>query len=314
MTQDQEVAFQKLIEYSKNLENTSYDQIAEIIKRSIRQVPVATGILKKGACIDRVRVNDNDVLFSREEDISYIKDQVIIDNYLTSFGRANKPHQVMFYGALESTKIPQQRATAIFETSRVLKKKDSINLQGELVTVSRWRVLEDIVVIEIVFCDKAIVSNPDTQKAFEYHMKKLQFHPLRELGLRQIQFFSKEFAKQVDHDWDYKISVAYTNLILHDHEVTIEGRKISGIAYPSVPSNYFGQNIVLRPDVVDSSLELESVSTHLVHKNKLKSFVNNHKYVVDFGENNSNFVWVDMDPKHVMPLEVVIKDRLEYEG
>lgn len=313
MTKEQEIAFKKLVEYSKDLENVDYEEIKEIISKSIRQVPIATAFLRKGWFIDRVRVNKGSELFTKEDEISYIKDQYVIDNYLTQLGRANKPHQVMFYGAVKSSEIWQPRATAIFETSQLLKDKDAVNVEGELLTVSRWKVLEDILLIEIVFDDDAIRKNPDTHAAFNHHMKQFAHHPLREMGLRQIQFFSKEFAKQVENNWEYKISVAYTDLILHDKKPSINGYPIEGIAFPSVPSDHKGQNVVLRPDVVDAKLELEVLSTHIVHKNKMKSFVNNHKYVTDFGEDNSSFEWTDIASEHVVPLEDVKRNHLGIE-
>ncbi|MBK8045084.1 MAG: hypothetical protein IPK21_22025 [Haliscomenobacter sp.] len=310
MTEQQEKAFKQLVEFSKDLENVNYEEIKNIISKSIRQVPIATAFLRKGWFVDRVRVNKGNQLFTNENEISYIKDQYVIDNYLTQFGRANKPHQVMFYGAVKSSEIWQPRATAIFETSQILKDKEAVNIEGELLTVSRWKVLEDILLVEIVFDDDAIAKNPNTRAAFNHHMKQIAHHPLRELGLRQIQFFSREFAKKVENHWEYKISVAYTELILHDKKPSINGYPIEGIAYPSVPSDHKGQNVVLRPDVVDAKLELELVSTHIVHKNQLKSFVNNHKYVTDFGQDNSSFTWVDMATEHVISLEDVKRNHL----
>jgi len=310
MTKEQEVAFKKLIEFSKDLENVEYDKIKNIISKSIRQVPIATAFLRKGWYVDRVRMNKGDELFRKEDDISYIKDQFVMDNYLTNFGRANKPHEVMFYGAVKSSEISQPRATAIMETCPLLKDRDSVNVEGELLTVSRWRVLEDILLAEIVFDDEAIAKNPDTRQAFNHHMEQIADHPLRELGLRQIQFFSREFAKLVDKHWDYKISVAYTDLILNDKKPSANGFPIEGIAYPSVPSGYKGQNVVLRPDVVDRKLKLELVSTQMAHKNKLHFFVNNHKFVDDFGYKNSDFKWADTDPKYVVSLTYIKKQHL----
>lgn len=310
MTKEQELAFNKLIEFSKDLESIDYAEIKTVISKSIKQVPIATAFIRKGQYIDRVRVNKDNKLFTKEDCISYIKDQYVIDNCLTEFGRANRPNQVMFYGALESSEIQQPRVTAIFETSQLLKDRESINIEGELLTVSRWKVLEDILLIEIVFDEDAIRKNPDIRQSFNHHIEEISYHPLRELGLRQIKFFSNEFAKTADSHWDYKISVAYTDLILHDKRPSINGFPIEGIAYPSVPSDHKGQNVVLRQDVVDRKLELEAVATQVIHKNKLKHFVNNHKYVSDFGKNNSNFTWSDIAPEYVVSLEDVKKNNL----
>lgn len=296
MTNTQEIAFKKLVKCSKDLKHSDYNLIKQIISDSIKKVPVATAFLKKGSFIERARPNKKVPLFYSEDQISYIKDYNIINNDLTDFGRANKPHQVMFYGAIESTTIPHQRLTAIYETSDYINDKASVNLEGELFTISRWKVIEDICLVEIVFSDEAIKNNPDTKKAFEYHMKSALNHPLRELGLRQIQFFSSEFAKEVKYDyWEYKISVAYTDLVMHEKQLKINNHEIGGITYPSVPSGYKGQNIVIKPSIVDNKLKLESVSTYKLYKNRLNAWITNHKLVVDFGTNNMKFVWKDYD-------------------
>ncbi len=63
--------------------------------------------MHKGAAIDRARLNGTHITFNSERDISHITDEDIIREKLTQFGRANVPHQPMFYGAIESTKIKQ---------------------------------------------------------------------------------------------------------------------------------------------------------------------------------------------------------------
>ena len=138
----------------------------------------------------------------------------------------------MFYGAIESTKIRQSRATAIFETSRIIKDPESINIDGELVTLSRWEVTEDILVAEIVFADALIKKNPDVRMAYYHHLLQLYEHPLRNLGLSQLHLFSNEFAKVVKFDWDYKMSAAYTDLILHEKKITLNGFPLEGITLP----------------------------------------------------------------------------------
>ena len=75
-------------------------------------------------------------------------------------------------------------------------------------------------------------------------------------------------------------------------------------------SDHLGQNVVLKPNVVDKKLKLKNVSTHTIHKYKKQSFVNNHMYVEDFGENNSSFKWVSFAPEDVQSLESIKRDHL----
>lgn len=178
------------------------------------------------------------------------------------------------------------------ETAQILKDKEAVNIEGQLYTLGRWEVLEDFKVAEMVFCDEAIESNPDTKRAYEFQLKNLEKDEMKEFMLRQIKFFSSQYARKVnDHNF-YKISVAYTDLLLNE-------ANLNGIAFPSVQSGYKGQNIVLKPEVVDKYLKLNLVSTLRVHKNKMKTVVNNHKYSLEFGKNNSKFIWHDTNSEHI---------------
>jgi hypothetical protein len=297
-----ELTFSQLEEIRNDLDNHDYNSIVNLIKQSLVKIPFSTAKLKPGLLIDRVRLNipPKETLYKTEESVSYIKDQNVIDNFLTEYGRANKPHEVIFYGAIESSEIPTQRVTAVYEKSELLKSKESICLEGELYTLSRWEVIKEMEVVEVVFSDLAISSNLDTKRAFEYHFNKICSDPNREFFLRQLKFFSDEYARKIKSNNDYKISVAYTDFALNH-------AGYSGIIYPSVPSDYKGQNVALKPSIVDENLKLKNVSTIRLHKNKEKAFLNNHKYVTDFGDDNSNFIWKDTDKEYVLTYEQVIE-------
>lgn len=281
---EQEKALNELISYRNKLESIEYEDIKSLIQESIRHVPVATAKLHKGAAIDRVRLNKKSPFFTRQDDLTYVKDKRIIEKYLTEYGRANKPHEPVFYGALESSLIAHNRLTAITETSQLLKDTESVCLEGELLTLSRWITNEELIVAEIVFSDEALRHNPDTQVSFKNQFEQIKNHPMREIGLRLLQLFSNEFARKVKSHHDYKISVAYSDLIMNHVG-------LAGITYPSVQSGYQGQNIVLRPDIVDKNLELYSVSTHRLHKNKMNSLISNYYHTQEFGKDNSDFRW-----------------------
>jgi len=281
---EQEKALNELISYRNKLHEIEYDDIKTLIRESIRFIPVTTAKLHKGESIDRVRLNGKVDFFKSQSQLSYISDQDIIDKYLTEFGRANKPHEPLFYGALRSTQIQQNRLTAYFETSQMIHDKDSINLTGELFTVSRWEVQNELIIAEIVFSDDALATNPDTLYSFNNQIAQLKESEHREIALRQLQLFSNEYSREVKSHHDYKISVAYSDLLLNEYGV-------DAIAFPSVKSGYQGQNIVFKPEAVNNHLELKIVSTHRMHKNKMNSFMNNYHHTTNFGKDNSNFTW-----------------------
>ena len=280
----QEKALNEIVAYRDRLDKIEYEDIKTLIKESIRHIPIALAKLHKGAAIDRVRLNKGKPFFTSQRELSYITDEKIIADCLTGFGRANKPHQPLFYGALTSERIKENRTTAYVETSTLIRDNDAVNTEGELFTLSRWRTNKELVVPEIVFSEDAIKENPQTAAAFQKYYKDLMQEPMRELALRQLQLFSQEFARKTRSHHDYKIAVAYADLLM------TEGNH-PGILYPSVQTGYQGQNIVLRPDIVDKYLTLTKVSTHRMHKNKMNATMANYYHAKGFGENNSNFEW-----------------------
>lgn len=281
---EQEKALNEIIAYRNRLDEIEYEDIKTLIKESIRHVPVALAKLKKNVAIDRVRLNKDTPFFTSQKELSYITDEEIIRKYLTEFGRANKPHQPLFYGALTSDKIRENRMTAYCETSKLLRDTESVNLGGELFTLSRWHNNQELIVPEIVFSDEAIKANPQTASSFQLHYEALKEEPMRELALRQLQLFSQEFARKARTHHDYKIAVAYADLLMSEGNYP-------GILYPSVQTGFQSQNLVLRPDIVDKHIALSKVSTHRLHKNKMQAKMANYYHTTNFGENNSNFVW-----------------------
>ena len=298
---DQEKALKELVSYRDRLGKIDYDDVKILINESLKKIPVATAKLKKNTPIDRVRLNREKPFFYCQDDLSYMKNQDDIKKYLTKFGRANKPHQPVFYGALESSEIGQNRVTAIYETSDLLNDTKSICLDGQLFTLSRWITSEELIVAEIVFADEALIINSDIKKSFDHHFESLKNHPSREFVLRQLQFFSNEYARKINSHHDYKISAAYSDIIMNKFG-------LAGIAYPSVQTRYKGQNLVLRTDIVDKHLELNAVGTFRLHKNKERILIANYYNTMNFGENNANFQWNLSEPDEQKIIKESIKD------
>jgi hypothetical protein len=297
---EQEKALNELISYRSKLHKIEYDDIKTLIRESIRFIPVTTAKLHKGESIDRVRLNGAVDFFNSQSQLSYISDQNVIDKYLTEFGRANKPHEPLFYGALRSSQIQHNRLTAYFETSEMIHDKKSVNLNGELFTVSRWEVQRELIIAEIVFSDDALAANPDTLHSFNNQFAQLNESEHREIALRQLQLFSNEFSRETKSHHDYKISVAYSDLLFNEYG-------IDAITFPSVKSGYQGQNIVFTPAAVDSYLKLKIASTHRMHKNEMQSLMSNYHHTTNFGKNNSKFQW---DLTKINEAQI-IKDSIE---
>ena len=299
---DKYEAFEKLKEYSKDLSSVSYEEILDLIKNGIKYIPIPLAKVRGKAHIDRVRPNKGEALYDHIDKLGYIKDKDIIEK-LKSFGRANLPHQVMFYGALETSLIDKQRLTAIAETSHLFREnKDCI--EGEHYTVSRWETQEEFLVVEVVFSEFALKNNPDIQTSFEKQKQLLKDHGLdqkeMEFHLEFLKFISEEFSKKVINSDDYKISAAYTNIVLTHPDV-------NGISYPSVQTEYFGVNIVLTPEAVDKYLKPIVCSTQIVYKNGQNTLIANGHHYCDSIDKSKNIEWKEKDKATILDYEEVKK-------
>jgi len=146
----------------------------------------------------------------------------------------------------------------------------------------------------MVFAQKAIETNPDTKKAFD---KQVEFAAaLNEDDIAFFQeflvFISEEFAREKTTHNDYKISTAYTELVLSDPA-------IHGITFPSVQTGYWGQNVVFPPAIVDQYLEVEVLSTQRLYKNKLNTICTNHKNCLNAAACHDAIVWSDLDEQYM---------------
>jgi hypothetical protein len=282
-----------------NLEHVDYDMIYQ----SIADMPdkyYATAIVKAGEYIDRVRINDDNFKeCTCVDEIGYIKDKNILEKCV-DFGRANLPKQAVFYGAIESPEIRQQRVVAYFETTKLLKELGAYTKIGkpippqydnvcEISTISRWRVKKDMEIHEVIFSDEALKASSTARASFEYQRQYYEHLPVAEHVRQQGQFFGNEFARndiKQNQGYKYKISAAYANYVWNN---TV----LKGLTYPSVASEYKGQNIALLPELVDEYLDLEIIACQKFERKNGKGLpMSIFKYSMDFGEDGRNFAWV----------------------
>jgi hypothetical protein len=270
------------------LEEIPYEVIYERIA-AIRYKMLPSAILKKGHFIDRVRINEPDEIFTSRDDISYIHDKEKLEKYV-GFGRSNIPGQAVFYGSVISKKMHRPREVAFKETSYKYKIREELENIFEIFTMSRWRILEDIEVLEMIFSDAALAESEYVQLSLENQRKNYQH--LEQVGFMedQARFFSNEFSRydvMKGEEYKYKISAAYINYIWGKSH-------LKGITYPSVQTGYLGQNVALLPEIVDRCLKLESVGMFVFEKRSgLYVPIDSIKVATDLGVNQSHFQWYD---------------------
>ena len=274
---------------SADLENVSFNKLS-VQLRKLKWIPFLTAKLNKDYHIERARINRPEEIFYSEKDISYRNDYENIKTY----GRANVKHQSLFYGAIESDVIRHPRLINLLETSQIFRNLDKVKIDNAdfVMTLGKWRIKQDIEVVEIVFNADSIKNSNDVKKSYEYHLQRLtKKHPenLEQFKLI-LEFFSNQFAKKdIQKDTDYMISAAYADFAMN-------WNNFPGLKYPSVKSDYQGHNIVLTPTAVEQFLELEIAAMFRVTKNGKNSLISPIKHAIDFGPQNSAFVWVDYEP------------------
>jgi len=271
--------------FSKDLANIPYEHIYDTIAcLSNKFVPIAK--LNKGWFIDRVRINYNGEIFTGIDDVGYNKKNLDKIKY----GRANIPHQAVFYGSVVSFQLDKPYVVAHIETSEKLRHSTEYDEINETFTVSRWKILEDIGVVEMIFSKEALQVNADTMESYMFQSDKIKNHKLKKYFKKTSMLFSEEFAKKdigVGEEYKYKISSAYANYIWNKTELI-------GITYPSVASGYVGQNIALLPEAVDKYLQLECVAMYKFERNNGKNLIYPIRYATNLGKKMQDFQWIDI--------------------
>lgn len=283
-------AFSLLKKYADGLTEVTYDEIVDLLRNGIKEIPFPITKLHKEHFIDRARKNENNKLYKHIDELSYIKDDYIIQNKLTKYGRVNLPHQVMFYGALKTPDIDRPRATAIAETSDLFRNIQQNQFGEEYYTVSRWRIKEELEGVEIVFSDDALKNSEYIKKSYENQKQYLEGQKLtkqeKDFYLEFLRFISNQFSKRVNNYEEYKISVAYANIVLSKPYINF-------IVYPSVQTEYLGENIVLKPEIVDKYLEPVICSTHILYKDT--RLIDNDKYIAKNIDFSKDLEWIRDD-------------------
>lgn len=280
---------QYLSEIRDGLEHVDPTMVSRAIQ-DLKDKFIPTALIKKDARIDRVRINKATESFSKKDDVGYITNKEVLNNHV-DYGRANLPKQAIFYGSIITKHIPQPRVAAYFETSQSVKELNDTDVISETFTLSRWRVLEDIEVIEMIFSDEALKVNEYVKASFDDKMSALNDFQRKEHYIEQSTFFSNEFARNdvgKGQNYKYKITAAYANYLW-------SRTGLKGITYPSVPTEYKGHNVALLPEVVDKSLKLELVGEFQFNGKNHDNLVTLKRYCKDFGDNDSDFKWIDYD-------------------
>jgi hypothetical protein len=178
----------------------------------------------------------------------------------TTFGRANTKSKPMFYGTYVSDYTSVEAwASALSEVS-LIKRKKYKTLNPEKITFARWMVAQPISLVFIVPNNNlSELYSPvatELKKAYLNFVKQ-QRPDLEEDFVAVTSFFADEFAKNVQHDYEYLLSAVFTEVIT---EVITEENQRDGVMYlPIGTKGEFGFNVGIKPIIADNCLRLDAV-------------------------------------------------------
>ncbi|WP_304066833.1 RES domain-containing protein [Pedobacter glucosidilyticus] len=246
----------------------SYPEIIDIMNKEI-VLPILVTEVRAGNYIERIRINKEDEIFTSKQELSYRTD---FENIKT-FGRANSPGFSIFYGTVISSPIQLSRIVALAETDELLRSQEKGKVDKDIfTTVSKWKITKNMRLAEMVFKKDRIVTTPEIEKAYQFHLKVFRENMQEEevqMLISILEFYSEEFAKaDIVTDSDYKISAAYA-------ESAFKTGSIQGIIYPSVKTDYEGSNVALLPKTVDEHLQFEEALIVHVQIRGKKVFLDN---------------------------------------
>lgn len=241
-----------------------------------------TYILHPGKCVYRARPNENDEIFEKVSDLSFLP------SYKNKkYKRASTPSNTMFYGAILSEEIKEgeisdNRITGCFECVDFL--RDLLKkIDGEQrITFGSWIVTKDIPLVAIVF-DKELVNKSSyfSQVNADFEKFITQYPDLKDKSKNIYNYLASEFSKkQTKNEYDYLISALFTVRALE--------RGMKGVLYPSVRADGVGYSVAIHPDTVISSMKMIAAEECTVYKKGDQVIVDNES-VAFINDNETEF-------------------------
>jgi hypothetical protein len=174
----------------------------------------------------------------------------------TTYGRANTKSRPMFYGTFASEDTSPWLARMI--TLKEVSSLDTTN--PEKITFARWTVSRPITLVFIVPNNNLReLHSPVAAELKGAYLKFVkQERPESEDDFVAVtRFFADEFAKNVQHNYEYLLSAVFTEVIT---EVITEENQRDGVMYlPISTKGEFGFNVAIKPEIADNCLRLDVV-------------------------------------------------------
>ena len=253
-----------------NTSEISFYDLTKTIRNYIGGIPVVENTFKAGTYVARARTKSNGLPYKNLSEIT-LRDK----KYVTSFGRAHRPNRAVFYCATDpEVAIKESTQWHITDLGVLINRKmlKDYNPHRRFVTVSIWKVKEDLKLASLFLNDKAMESNSRV-KYFGENIKSQNNNNWNENILKSnnliLKFFCDEYAKsEIKQESDYFLSSYYANEI---HTLSENTGMIDGVVYPSVAHQFRGENFAI---------------TELAYRKKLEFVKAYHNYVANIELND----------------------------
>lgn len=281
-----------------------YDEIERLCDIAFPNLPISIFAFENKPCafnqsrfggknmIFRARVitDSNNKPFKNISEISYISENNL--HLITDFGRANKSHQSMFYGAFDY----QIGCAEVMPTAEEVFAKGSF-----FFVVGMWEVISPMKLVQMPHSER--VFN-EFYRTVNYESETININHIiehnndikkqikSEFDYENLVFFADQFAR-FDEKNSYKLSNYYSGRVFNEYPAFPVPVDVDGIIYPSIVNSYQHENIVLKPNVVDNKLKFHSAM--LVWYINANSNGERSKFLPIkeniFPDNDGNFDW-----------------------
>lgn len=231
---------------SKDLTKIDYKNVFKLVNELGLSNMIGFNI-PQGVYIYRLRPSEKKP-FSNKSEISFNPNCDI-------YGRANTPNNPMFYGSFATPDMQNPILTNTAEIIHVFANGNrEIENDSVEFTFGKWQIKKPLPVFPMIFDESHLLKNEIFRPLYDSYMKANQRNTRNK---EIIKFITQEFSKvKINSNSDYKISAAFTDLLLRNYK-----GKIEAIIYPSIRADGEGFNIAMTPDFVENYLDLHSVAT-----------------------------------------------------
>ena len=261
------------------IENATIEELQEKIGKLILTYSSKCYNINPGGVILRGRINNLNDLFTTTEQLWYPPSDKI-----DKIGRCNNIGQSLFYCSIDPKTILRELRP---------EKNNWITIL-ECSTPNRaWSSLMPIGILAL----KNINNDLYTIFANHFNTSFLISENDKKINLLLETFLTDIFQKK-EREF-YKLTVAISNILLID-------KKVNGIIYPSIASNFDGLNFVLRPHFADLNITPYHAAVYQIVERTGSRYFLKRIYNSSFLNSHNLFEWIKIPDNNIPPAEYLI--------